>query len=750
MSISSKLLPQTLIARVFLLYSVAILLLSGAGLSLWATHTYKVSLNNAQDTAATFLSLLGPTSAESAVIGDYDTIGRILEKTVQHPALSGAMFIDIKGARIDRQKNDGKKHTAPDRLANTIAAELVDVNMPVNLGGKDYGILRLQFDTHVVADELWSQALAASGMTVSALLAGCLLVWFPLRYWLGNLNRIRQFGEQMKVSGGDLTQMLAPDAPLEFRKTFEVLNQAATSLQLEREQAAVTLSAIADGVATVNAQGHIVLTNPVLARMLGKTPAQLLGKTIQGVLPGLLDAMPASGAWQTRIKLRNSGGTETVLDLNRSPIGTQDEQVGWVMAFRDVSVAQGLEDRLRSELQAREQAMQSIHLLLENFADDSASSTDQHADVMDIEALVKMTSDLTDKLRERGDQLAAIFALSPDGFVSFDARHKVHYVSPAFTKLTGVSSASALGLHENVLLPLMLKEASPQHQALSFSALRGHKQKIDVSRPARRVLELAAHTAASGSISQVLHVKDVTYEVEVEQMKSEFLSTAAHELRTPITSVFGFTELMMTRELSPDKQKSMLERIHRQSTAMITILNELLDLSRIEARRGKDFDIEALSLKDLIHEAIQDFQQPDGRTPPDLTLLADMDTVNADRSKLLQVIRNLLSNAYKYSPNGGPVALRIYIPADEDAHATPSNLRICMAFKDHGIGMTPDQLSHMTERFYRADTSGAIPGTGLGMSIVKEIIELHGGQLTIESNYGVGTEVTVTLPLITT
>jgi signal transduction histidine kinase len=113
--------------------------------------------------------------------------------------------------------------------------------------------------------------------------------------------------------------------------------------------------------------------------------------------------------------------------------------------------------------------------------------------------------------------------------------------------------------------------------------------------------------------------------------------------------------------------------------------------------------------------------------------------VRADRKKLTQAIGNVLSNAYKYSPAGGKIDVELVIP--EGNASDLLGLRI----RDHGIGMSPEQLARVFERFYRADTSGKIPGTGLGMCIVKEIIELHGGHIELASKVGAGTTVTIWL-----
>ncbi|MEK9802343.1 MAG: HAMP domain-containing sensor histidine kinase, partial [Curvibacter sp.] len=233
-----------------------------------------------------------------------------------------------------------------------------------------------------------------------------------------------------------------------------------------------------------------------------------------------------------------------------------------------------------------------------------------------------------------------------------------------------------------------------------------------------------------------------THEQEIDRMKSDFLSTAAHELRTPMASIYGFSELLLSARLPEANRQEALNAIHRQSKLMISIVNELLDLARIDARRGQDFDFQRVALNDVVREACANFQAPDGRPAPQHAPNPTALHVTADRLKLLQAIGNVLSNAYKYSPDGGDVSLAVVTePADS---AEPA--RVGIRVTDQGLGMTPEQLARVSERFYRADNSGRIPGTGLGMSIVKEIITLHGGEVALASEYGVGTTVTLWLP----
>jgi len=237
-----------------------------------------------------------------------------------------------------------------------------------------------------------------------------------------------------------------------------------------------------------------------------------------------------------------------------------------------------------------------------------------------------------------------------------------------------------------------------------------------------------------------VYVCDVTRQHTLDQMKSEFLSMAAHELRTPMTSIYGYTELMLKREMNAEQRQDLLGRIYRQCQSMISILNELLDLARIEARRGQDFKLEMVDLADVAASVINDFNPPAGREAPRVDAALAPMPVHVDVQKMQQAVLNVLSNAYKYSPDGGPVFVR-YMVAD----AEQGRHRFAIEIEDQGMGLSPDHLARLGERFFRADKSGNIPGTGLGVSIVKELIELMGGRMHVASELGKGTTVTLWL-----
>ncbi len=248
----------------------------------------------------------------------------------------------------------------------------------------------------------------------------------------------------------------------------------------------------------------------------------------------------------------------------------------------------------------------------------------------------------------------------------------------------------------------------------------------------------------------ILSLRDVTVEKAVDRMKTEFISTAAHELRTPLTAIQGFSEILLTRRpLTTEQTQRYLRFIHKHAEGLGSIINDLLDISRIESGHGFSFTMRPYALNDVARRKVEEHQA----SAKDHVLRFEPSEatfqVEGDASRMEQLLDNLLSNAVKYSPAGGEVCVRVSAPEvaeTSDASEAPAGT-IVLSVADQGVGIKPEQLEHVFEKFYRAHANdGAIPGTGLGMSIVKHIVEAHHGTVHIESEPDVGTTVIVTLP----
>lgn len=362
---------------------------------------------------------------------------------------------------------------------------------------------------------------------------------------------------------------------------------------------------------------------------------------------------------------------------------------------------------------------------------------------------IGVQSDVTERerarfaLAERSARLNAVFDLSPDGFVVFDREGQMVYCNQAFVQMTGWDASLPCDLESfDRRFGTLCNPAQAYAPVAAAAGEAGtHADTIELLRPERRVLARLARLNLGGHGESILYFRDVTHETEVDRMKSEFLTTAAHELRTPMASIFGFAELMLKRPVPPERQRDVLETIHRQASLLINMVNELLDLARIEARQGKDFRITEHALGGLVQETVSALMIHGDPRKVEVRIEHGEMRLMVDADKTRQAITNVLSNAYKYSPGGGPIRLHT-LAGEFDGRP-----HVGVAVTDSGIGMTAAQKARLFERFYRADPSGNIPGTGLGMSLVQEIMELQDGRIDVDSEPGIGTRVTLWFPL---
>ena len=376
-----------------------------------------------------------------------------------------------------------------------------------------------------------------------------------------------------------------------------------------------------------------------------------------------------------------------------------------------------------------------------------------HSDI----SILKKTEET---LLQRERELEAIFSISPDGIVTITQQGQIQSANPAFLEMTGFDLELLIGLSEQKL-DRYLNEISeltqhrkskldPENQTyyLDLLQLRQHplykknnirkknKKTLPTHAPKLRVLTRTERHLQNYDIAKVLYFRDISIESEVDQMKSEFLSTAAHELRTPMASVYGFSELLLSRQFDDKTSHEMLNTIHQQSAYLVNMLNQLLDLARIESRIGMDFQFVQQPLWPIVQRAISELLVPGDDRKITVEAQKREILVLVDADKLRQVIINVLSNAYKYSPISSAIELNLI-----QRKATKQSKEVGISIRDYGLGMTQNQLDHIFERFWRADNTGDIPGTGLGMSLVKEIMDIHQGSIEVKSRLNEGTTV---------
>lgn len=511
-------LPQSLVGRVYTLYTFTLLVFVGLSLGLFYRYHFRLALEDAQQSALMLTEVTGQTISDSAVIGDYETIQRTMEKVISRSTFASAAFIDMNGGVLRAEVSPDGDHNAPTWLKARITESLDEVNQNIKVGGRDYGVLRLQFDADQVAYKLWLLISSAMVLALFAMGGGMVLIWFPLRKWLGTLDRALQVGQTRAVESAPEIENLIADMPLEFQPMVHALSQTAGNL--------------------------------------------------------------------------------------------------------------------RTELDKRERALLSLREAL----------TD-----------LKVTSDSSGNTND--------------------------------ADIAQLSTTVARLVSEREL--------------------------------SRSAIETARDAAEAAN-----------------RAKSEFLANMSHEIRTPMNAILGMAQLLDAHELSPAQQKESTAILLRSGRALLNLLNDILDLSKVES--GKlTIKQEKCFPSNLIEDVVQLFAEStrakrlrlDANTP-----LGPMACYVGDSLRLQQMLSNLIANAVKFTDSG-----HILVSAREVSRKDGIAV-LEFSVRDTGIGIEQDKLGLLFESFTQIDasTDRQYGGTGLGLSIVRKLARLMGGEVGVESTRGVG------------
>jgi PAS domain S-box-containing protein len=343
------------------------------------------------------------------------------------------------------------------------------------------------------------------------------------------------------------------------------------------------------------------------------------------------------------------------------------------------------------------------------------------------------------QLQEAHEEIRAIFDTVGSALLVVDPQRRIISFNRQASRLLIRHDGDVVGQYCSQLLC----DADPAaEQCVFLQVMNSGKEAALHGKPLRdRYFDVIAGPIFddSGRISHVVMAyHDVTEARRVEQMKSEFVSTAAHELRTPLATIMGYAELLLS---SPEQCKENLQEslklILGRAEHLAHIVSDLLDISRIEAGEGLKLAFRPCHLDLLCREVAWGHEDASEHHAIELDLPPDGAVIEGDRYALTQVIENLVSNAIKYSPDGGTIRISL--------RSNDSDCELVVA--DQGIGMSPAQLEHIFDKFYRANARDTdIPGTGLGMTIVKYLTDAHHGQVFVDSTPGVGTTVKILLP----
>jgi len=381
------------------------------------------------------------------------------------------------------------------------------------------------------------------------------------------------------------------------------------------------------------------------------------------------------------------------------------------------------------------------------------------------------------QLAESEAFLSAILRSTSDAIIATDSITKVTYMNPAAEKLTGWNKAEALGQEITSLIQFEHEQSGESVENPVSVVLRSGQvaylcsstvlvDKVGLKKPVGDSASPLSKTpeAIDGVVLVISDISDrrkaetltvernaiqqaLAQEMATSALKSQFMAMLSHEARTPLTNILFSAEFLGRNDISSEKKLQRLEKIRQSVAKMTSMLEDILTLGKLEIGNLK-CNPTLLNLESFCRDLIEETSDRQIQTSPDVeqpVLVFDFHGCQEARldPKLLQhILSNLLSNAVKYSPHGGKIHLEVTCEPQESTATTS-----CVTFRvsDRGIGIPANELDTMFDLFQRATNTKKIAGSGLGLAICKRAVDIHGGQITVESQVDVGTTFTVTI-----
>jgi len=338
-------------------------------------------------------------------------------------------------------------------------------------------------------------------------------------------------------------------------------------------------------------------------------------------------------------------------------------------------------------------------------------------------------------------KLETVLRHMADGLIAMDAHGKIIHANQAAMDILKTTPEQVEKLDYDTLIEGVLKEG------MSLASLREKCKKEACTETFERDgyiynVRYDKFDYENGKeAGLIMIIQDITERHKLENMQMDFVANVSHELKTPLTTIKSYTETLLEGSVDPETTHKFLEIIDSETDRMTRLVRDLLQLSRLEYKQ-EQMHKQDTNLTELVKAAVTKVTlQAKGRNQHLNSIFDEhvVASVFVDKDRIEQVLLNILINAIKYTEDGGRIDIDLQVFKNE-VHVT---------VKDNGIGIPPEDISRVFERFFRVDKarSRALGGTGLGLAISKQIIEEHDGKISVESKEGQGTKVSVTLPL---
>ncbi|HLY27064.1 MAG TPA: PAS domain S-box protein, partial [Aggregatilineales bacterium] len=553
---------------------------------------------------------------------------------------------------------------------------------------------------------------------------GILKVLLEQGSWHGEIRRPRKDGTELDILVS--TTVLKDEHGIPYGVIsvhHDITERKAQERQLQASETRYRLLAenIRDVVMRLNTASQYVYVSPSVRNVLGYEPEDLLGQlAFNYIHPDDLEAVGRAFALATEpnlhdvtmvVRYRHKQGhyvwVESFGQVLRSELTGEIE--GFISSARDISARKLAEEALRASEKRFSALVNGVHDYAIYMLDPTGSVMSWNIGAERIKGYTP--EEIIGHNFERFYTAESIAQGEPQAVLKI-AEQTGHFAGAGWRVRKDGSRFWA-----EVIITALRDD---QNQLIGFSKLT---RDLTEPRKAQQALQEALEK-----------------EKELNELKSRFVSMASHEFRTPLATILITTETLSAyRPKMTDNQiEERLAKIREQVSHLKDIMDDVLQLARLQARRA-DFNPVMLDLESLCRSVIDEFQSQPGSTKT-IVFTCDhaLKEVKLDKKLMRQTISNLVSNAVKYSPEGKTITVSLQYTGNA----------LLLKVRDEGIGIPESDLAHLFEPFHRATNVGAISGTGLGLTITKESIELHGGTIAVESQVGTGTTFTVTIPVV--
>ncbi|MBE2182713.1 MAG: PAS domain S-box protein [Anaerolineae bacterium] len=369
-------------------------------------------------------------------------------------------------------------------------------------------------------------------------------------------------------------------------------------------------------------------------------------------------------------------------------------------------------------------------------------------------AIAVHNAQLYERMNFDRKQLAAVIQHSADGVVILDDALTILNFNHAAERMTGWTAWEALGLKVDEVLTFAHVDKGDLHKALEKGWPYPDQQDADDALYVEGDLlrrdglttsvgiQYAPLFTDDGKLANVVaNVRDISNFRQAQQMQNVFISTVSHELKTPVALIKGYAATLRREDVTWDEAfvREYSGVIEEESDRLTELIEDLLTASRIQAERGLTLMPGDMNIAEIARRSVARFQTQTDQHKFEIHFPADFPLVQGDETRFRQVVDNLVSNAIKYSPNGGTIAVG----------GTADGNTVSLYVRDQGVGMKESEMDQIFDRFYRVDgaLSRKTQGTGLGLYLSKAIVQAHGGTIRVESSPGKGSTFFVTLPV---